>query len=174
MGADTKAKQRTERPTRLVELNARERGALINFLGGVPTKGRDERRRRRFLRQALRITQDDFRVEARGAGAIIRLGRFVGGEEDRVFRPLKPRGHRLFEVTREQIDYLLGLLREAQIDDASSDVICEIEDRLTAAQDGSRQPPKAITYLTDDDFGDDEPAPQPKPLDDGDGDPDQD
>ena len=154
--------------TAQIALKPSERLALINWFAGRKWKNYEDRRRRRRLRQALHLMPDhDYRIVVQPAGRnekgedlfrhVIELGRFVGPEDDRKFQRLhkdEGRDWHLFEVTLDQVDYLISKLKDEETPDGQADTILDIEDALNAIKTENYQAPNATKWadLKDESF----------------------
>jgi len=154
--------------TAKIALKPSQRLALINWFTGKKWKGYDDRRKRRRLREALRIQPDrDYRIVTEPAGEnergekmyrhIIELGRFVGDDDEKKFQRLtlaEGRHAHLFDVTMDQVDYMIGRLKDEETVDGQADTILDIEDALHAIKSDTYQcpPVQAWADLPDEAF----------------------
>lgn len=125
------------------------------------TKNYQDRIARREIKQALFIDRDHLRVSQLDDGrASFEMGRrvgeqwqpYTGGKAESGGAP-RPR-ERLFELTKSQASYLLGLLEKAEIPDMDADAILEIEERLHDLSRGKYVAPEGIPIAGGDaDYG---------------------
>lgn len=157
-----------------VAFSQTERLALYRFLrpdmdaegqrgagAAPPAANNDERRRRRRVRRALHITPAHVQVQHVPVGGNrvamqLVLGRSVGDEDaedaDERFQAEVAHRRRLYRISEDARDYLLGLLDKAALPEDLAEVLVEVEERLQDLKRGEYRAPAVPEAGRDEDY----------------------